>query len=683
MANQREASIKVTLKRGAFSSGMRSMLEESRVIGGRMGRALSGPMKAGFASASKTIRDMGSRVKDVISLAGTLGGAVSFGALVKGAIDGEVRVARLGAQLSMYTGRTVSAARAQGILDRAVERSKTSYTEAATGLAELSSVAGLLGEEGLEDALARSALQAQRLGVAGNVTAKTYSRLLSRGIANSAEEAERLVEQMSKFGRVELGLSADEAIDPSDAAEFASFTKQAGLDMNKSLTLMKLAGGESVKDFGQASEFVEEFGNVFRDVKSLGDLRKDLGLSPDAINTSKDGLENMLTVLESSGSKGVKAMLAGFGNERTKASLRKLIGEDLVVDIETGKKGTGERLKLRAEELRRQFAVAGESAEDLSRDIERQNKALTSTSAAEFQSAMNTLEKSFQKPEMIAAINSLAKSLPKLADAAAKLMTFAVQNPGTAAAGLVGGKVALSFAGGAITDAARNFGSGAGKEIAAQGPSIGKSIGKNISVPAAGGASGFPAAASALAATGGIVLAGDQASKLQRETGSTTSMLDALPGFKKGKFDSDEMMKNLVASLTLGAVGGVEHTIAGKVGTTVGRAGRDIATHEERANALAKVRAGTGQLDRMMAQAMNPSATTTGAPADTEAAGEELQAGGKAVQKGGDALTGAAKELTAAARAMPKATGGSGTGASKGPMPTGGGRGSGAVPRPG
>lgn len=514
---QREAAIKITLKEGAFKSGLRSMETMTRSTGDRMGQALAGPMKAGVENAKASLKNMGNELTGTLKAAATLGGAVGLGALVKSAITAEARSARLAASLEKFSGRVVNAADAQDVLDRAVDRSKISYEEAGEALNQLSSVAAIGGLEMVEDALARSQLQAKRLGVTGEITARTYNRLLAKGVAKSAEEAENLVEQMSEFGRVTMGLDPDEAIDPNDVAEFASFAKQAGIEMGTALALMKSAGGGAVKDFGQASEFVEEFGNVFRDVKSLGDLRKDLGISPDKLNTSKDGLENFLTVLDEAGPKGVKSLLASFGNERTKASLRKLIGEDLVVDVEKGKKGSAERLKLRADEIRSELAKVADASGEFSARIERQNKALTGTSSSKLQDALNKFEKAFQKPEMISAIDSLAENLPELAKVLAKIVDFTLKNPKTAIAAAVGGRVGLSFAGGALADAGSKIGSKAAGVIAEGATGLGKQIGSSI-VSTASAAGPWKTAGGVFAAAAAALIGHEIGKALSKET---------------------------------------------------------------------------------------------------------------------------------------------------------------------
>jgi hypothetical protein len=259
---------------------------------------------------------------------------------------------------------------------------------------------------------------------------------------------------MAIYGRTVMGIDPDEAIDPNDMAEFAAFTNQAGISMQKSLSILKLAGADVAKDFGMAGEIVEEFANTMQDVSSLESFRKELKLLPSEINTSRDAVSNMLTVIGQGGPKGVKKLFAEFGNERTKKALQNIIGKDLTVKLEKGKKSDAEELKTRlferSEEIRMTLAEIEDTAVDMKKIAER-NARLADTAGSKFQDALNKIQVAFQQPDMIEAINSLAAMLPKLVKGFAALMDFATKFPKAAALMLVGGKIAMAGAGGFVS----------------------------------------------------------------------------------------------------------------------------------------------------------------------------------------------------------------------------------------
>lgn len=492
MASARTASIKITVDTSSFKSGMDQIENKTRSTGASMGAALGKSLKSGFDSAKRSAGELIGTLKGVASTAATLGGAVGFGAMIKGAIDMESRAVRLSSTLGTLTGKSITAASAQSILDRVTDKSKISFEQAAMAANNLAGIAGADRKDAMaqfEDAIVRSQLQAQRLGVEGELISRVYGRLMAKGVAATAKEAEGLTEEMAQFGRIVLGIDPDEAIDPTDMAEFAAFTKLAGINMGTAIALLEKVGGDVVKDMGQSATFIEEFGNVFRDVASLGDLRKELKISPEDLNASKSGFENMLTVLEKSGPKGVESIMKSFGNPQTKAAMRKLIGEGLVVDIEKGKKGTSERLKLRAEELRTQIKMASKSTADYGK-MQADNARLTSTTSAKFQDAMNKIQLAFSKPETIEALNSLADNLPAFAKGISKMVDFVVKHPMLAAGGLGGAKIGASFASSALVSAGQSLGGAAIGAMKAGGPALGKSIATTMTTAGPFGAGG-------------------------------------------------------------------------------------------------------------------------------------------------------------------------------------------------
>lgn len=511
----REASLKITIQPNAFQSGIRRMTNMVRKSGFQMRSTLSQSLKKGFEAGKEAAKDMGAGIKDTLKTAATLGGAISVGAAVKTALDAEEAYTQLSGALEMYSGKNVKAAEAQAMVGNVAKRTKLSIGSLVENANQLAAVP----IEEFESSLERSQMQAKRLGVQGELTARVYSRLMSSGIAKTAEEAEILTERMNKFGRTALGLDVDEAIDPNDMAEFASFVNLANSEAGKMMNILEMTGGALAKDLGQSIEFIEEFGNVTGTDRELRALRESAKLGKDDIVDTGDAFENFLQVATMGGEKGARAFTAfadAFGNERSTKMLEQLFGKKLSMEIVEGK-ATKLALDERAEELRGVYNATFNEAKERQR-IEKQDAAIKATASASFREAMNKITTALASPKMIAALDKLADKLPALADTLASVIEWIADNPWSSIAAIVGGKIGLAFAGGALKEAVMSaLLGGKGGAIAGRGGGLvgaaGRGVvglGKGVVAAGASSAVGSALGGGAVAGTavaGGAVLA--------------------------------------------------------------------------------------------------------------------------------------------------------------------------------
>lgn len=490
----REASLKVTLQNSSFNAKTRQMGAFMERTGRKMGEDLKGPLTAGFEAGKKAAGELFSSLKSTIGAAATLGGAVSVGAMVKGAVEAESSYIQLADAMTVASGRAVESEEAQALVGRAAQASAASFEEARAAANQLAGAGDL---DQVEDAIRRSVLQARRLGVETDLVARAMSRLMAKGIADSAAEAELLLENMNAFGRAVLGIDPDEAIDPNDIAEFAAFTNQAGSNVNEMTALLTKTGG-AAKDLGGALEIVEELGLVLNTRKGLAELGKASRDARKATDLSKGGVENLLAILETGSPRAIKALEDALGTDRAKAALGELLGKDLSIKIAKGT-ATREELKAIGANLRDELKSAGDQTAVQNR-IYATNTKLLDTSQAKFQEALNKLQTSFSRPETVAAINKLADKLPILAEKIASFLEFVVDNPKTAAAGLVLGKIALAVGGAAVQEAAI-------KGISQLMISVGAKLGVGSAVAGAGGVGAAGAGGAAAAGAGGAATA--------------------------------------------------------------------------------------------------------------------------------------------------------------------------------
>ena len=83
----REGIIRITADRGAFRRSMRQMASDMSAQGRAMGRALSGPMKAGLANVGKSMKNTLNELRSGFKQVMTLGGVLAGGALIKSGVE--------------------------------------------------------------------------------------------------------------------------------------------------------------------------------------------------------------------------------------------------------------------------------------------------------------------------------------------------------------------------------------------------------------------------------------------------------------------------------------------------------------------------------------------------------------------------------------------------------------------
>jgi len=457
----REASIKVTVDSGAFRSGMRKLGQQAEAAAKTSEAAFKEAFKDAFGAGKKAAGDMVSSIKGTIGTIATLGGAVSGAALVKTAVDAEKAYVQLADQLSVATGATVDQAEAQGIVERAVAEAGGSMEEARLALNQLAGAGDL---DLVEDALKRATKQAQRFGVPLDLVARATSRVLAKGIAESAEEAELLLENMNAFSRTVLGVDPDEAIDPNDISEFGAFVNTANSRVSDMTTLLSKAG-DQVKDLGQAFEVVEELGLVLNTRQGLEKVRKEGGLARDEINLTKGSVENLLSILETGSPKAIKALEEALAGDRAPEALRQILGKDLTIDIAAGT-ASKESIKAVGESLRAELENAADNTATIAR-IQKTNAALVGTSSAKFQAALNNLEKAVADPKVVDSIGKLADKLPVLVESMTDMIAFVADKPLQAALLALSARILLAAAGTGATTLGKSVAGGIGAKVTA------------------------------------------------------------------------------------------------------------------------------------------------------------------------------------------------------------------------
>lgn len=696
MANTREAAIKVTLKRGAFSSGLRSMLDESRTIGSRMGSALSGPMKQGLSAGVGTIKEIGSQLAGVIKLAGSIGGAFSITQGVTDAIRLRSEYKKLAVSIEAGRGHAMNFRNVQRQIEKAAGSTNRRHEE-------LLSTVNAIGDR--SDA-AFALDNAENAGILMNALGADSRELgmlmagLNTQFGISTKGMLTAVGTVTEAG-ARAGIPMEELSE--DLKEMGTIARHAGLTGQRGLSVMMgmmegMATHGGVKNMSETMTGLDQLFEKIRQKPVTEGLFKAFGKGKvsEEFFRAADGVERVKVLLEQAGKSAKfdqffrEALEVEFTG-REEAAAFKTLAEPFRKAYEDARKqglSTKEATEVATKAFDQNVAGMGKTA-SLTEDRLRKLSLSTTINdpQAKLRQAMNKISESLASPESLKAIDSLAQDLPKLASGISKLINFVVKNPLLAGAGFLGGRALLSAGGAAIPGLLGSAGRG-----------VGGMFRRDFVNPRTAGAS---------VQLGLAALSGNKAG---------VAMANA--AIKQGKWAA--------AGQALGKAGGV--TMAALVAYELGKAGIDATmgkeltdqniTQRTRASALAATGEGAGERQKRMmlrmARTRFEQMEKSGGPGLVQsvmgglahvATGGEVESAGmqfdteraklKATiaelesqlakpSKSSEKAAGSLDKFTTAVEKAAGAVGKTaGTGASKGPLPTGGGRGSGAVPRPG
>src|SRR5512136_2912449 len=132
---QAEAGIRVRLKGEDFRNGLDAIERQVKAAGGRMGgslgASLSSSLKAGTQKARETIAGDFKAIGGHIKTVATLGGAVSFGAMVASASHLQELYSLISSDMERVSGQSFSIARAQEVVSAAAAKTKRTHEEMA------------------------------------------------------------------------------------------------------------------------------------------------------------------------------------------------------------------------------------------------------------------------------------------------------------------------------------------------------------------------------------------------------------------------------------------------------------------------------------------------------------------------------------------------------------------------
>ena len=495
----REASLKVTLRTGAFASGVRSMSDMVSSAGRRMGSSLSGPMSKGFDAAKRSFGDMGRSLKQGAMQVATLGGAVGVGMFVRDAITLEAHAGKVAMQLRHMGGAAGSIEDPLTTAREAGEKFKATTGEMLTAYEML--LAGTGDPVFSKNALESVALMSNAFRMSTEQSTQFVASLQEQGIAAGAIKGEILPALLDLTNRGGVGME--------DVAQASGkiLGQMAALGLKGKDGFGQIVGMLNITD-SQGGAVEERLGGIGKVLLALQqksffkDMNKQVGGLAGKLSPANGALQNMQEILKKKG--GLEALQQKLGKSAKTAGVFNVMvqpyvdamnaaaaqGKSADVQIAMASAALAESLKHSTETTATEATLRDEAAKR------------TSEKSRVFELAIDRMKDAFANPQMLGAIDKLVANLPALAEKVANLVGWISANPGEAAAAIVLGRVALAFGGAAIQSAV--VGGARALFAAAAGTAAAGTAAAGASTAAAGaaGAAGVGGAATAAGAGG-------------------------------------------------------------------------------------------------------------------------------------------------------------------------------------
>jgi len=489
----REAAIRVNMKAQGFLTGLRQMLQETDLVSKKMERKFKVVMgrsfQAGIKSSKEALKDLGSGIKETMGNAATLGGAIGTGAMINNAMQLQEVYSQVAFQLERATGKAHSLGEVQSFVVSAAKETKRTHEELGTAMA-------VMLDKGTDPTFAIQSLQS--VGHVMNATGKEANqvgRLLS-GMSikfglNGREAAGMLDQVLAASSKGKL--SMEEYME--DFNEFGSIAKTAGFGGKEGLGMMLgliTKMGPALN--GSTGEISAGLDILFERLRDVGIVEGILKAAKPSMKFDKAAFaalgdaQQKMEYLAKAGPEAMALFRESFTGREETAAIEAYMGPYFTTmqsELKKGKKKTEAHLeamkvlKSSQTDLKKPFAEQG--------SVMRQSAAIQETSGAKVRTAMNILSEAMTQPQMLDALDSLAKNMPTLASGFAKLIGFVVKHPALAGAMAIGGKAGLSFASGALGEAGSRIGKDAAKALAKDIKSVGpwKAAGAAIGIAAA------------------------------------------------------------------------------------------------------------------------------------------------------------------------------------------------------
>lgn len=574
----KDARVRLNLAAGGFASMMRELekqagklaeeIEDIGDAGEKADRKLSplmGTWKRGFGAAKSSLTELGSTLKSTLGQALTLGGALSFGAGVKAAVDIVDVYKNIAFAVEAGTGKAMAWQQVQSSVEGTAGRWKRSNEEVAASLAAIRDETGDIDfataatEAAAKAATATGKSMQPLSGIAGTLNEKF-------GIgADAIDETMASVIAMGSKGGASIEDLGEKLGMVGASAKLLGLEGKAGLQQVLGmLNMADDATGSFKKSLAATSQLME----TFADPDKLKAIEKELGVkvTDKSGAARKDALEAILA--KTGGKQELLAKVFSGDSLKLVSSFGKAFQETFTETEGTVKQKTAAAV----DAFRASLTAAGEQTLTAAQ-LEAQAKKRLDDPARQLEEAMNTFKRSFQKPEMIDAIERMSTLMPKLADGAADLVEFIADNPMLAGAAFVGGKVGGAVGGSVAGDVGKALLDALKPGAKSAGDIIGKAASAHPNWATAGKALGVAAAAYVGYEIGKAIVDSrmEKKEKLQGDVvaAGASAHAAALSGDPKRMAEARDQLKERIRQMKKdqGGVGGAFDTFMGGLAT--------------------------------------------------------------------------------------------------------------------
>jgi hypothetical protein len=441
----RQAGVKLTLENSQFIAQVKKSGEAVQRMATASKRLLADQFGAGATAAKRSIMGLSGELRDAARWAVTLGGAFTIGRGIKDALHLQTTYRQIAFGVRDASGAMLKAADVQRIAERSAAKTGQANEDMAQSFKDLLAASG-------DVEFSRKVLDA--VGTTALATGESLGDLTT------------LSDQLnSKFG-----VGADQMLDTfaqvfgaakNGGPSFAEFAEvsgavgaelmAAGLEGKRGLDFMLGALVATDQPLKSLPKQVAGLKAVLRGLGEKSELTKlgnQLGIDPKKLINDKDAITRLKRIF-STGRAGVKALLAPMHEGEEKTTMKVLFTDPFEKALseaeKSGLKGQA-AIDKALTVVDSGVASFGKSNMTAAEIVDEANRA-RNTPEAKLTEALNRLKTAFGQPEIIKAIDDLAKNLPALADILSKVVGFAAKHPVAAGAIALGGKVGMDVAG--------------------------------------------------------------------------------------------------------------------------------------------------------------------------------------------------------------------------------------------
>lgn len=515
----KESSIRAKLDASGFLGGVKTMDAATKKFGRDAGKAIKEGFGEGLKEAKHSLAETGREMKGLLKVAVGIGGAFSLEEGVRSAFELKSQMGGIADKLSDMTGKVVRWQDVQENLLAVANRTKTPIESIGE---QYDKILQQTGDKNFTDKAIESVAKFAKAEKVSLESASEAASIFKEKFHASAEQVPQMLADMLSASR--KGIASFDEMTPR-MSQLAAVAKQAGLEGAAGMRFLLGAIEATDDDMGGFEEQAAAISTVLQKLSPKGsaDELKKIGkaLDPGApkkfsksLLESTSSIEVMQKILAKKG--GVEALRQAMGvkNVNAQIALRILTDPFTKATEEVVKNTHASEAEKKAATMRGVDAfnkfVEGFGRGDITAEAVMNRFGQKANSAeANMTVALNKFKASFADPQFLNALNKMSADLPKLADMVAKVVGFAVKNPGKAAALGIGAKVGGAVLGGVGASLIKKlvFGGGAAAAGGALAGAGTAAAGAGTMAEATAAVAGVSAAAKALAGLGGAATA--------------------------------------------------------------------------------------------------------------------------------------------------------------------------------